>query len=230
MVGKLALASALVVASACSSHTPAAESAPVATASPTPAAVAPPAASAAPGDAVPTIPAPAASAPPPSGKMCGGIAGFRCPEKQYCAYAPEAKCGAGDMSGTCKPMPDMCTMEFAPVCGCDGKTYGTTCVAARAGVSVAKAGACPGESGAGIAEGKPCGTRGVPGNCAEGLYCAYRAQCGATDAGGTCTKKPEICNDLFSGVCGCDGKTYPNACHAARAGVSISSEGACKMR
>ena len=50
----------------------------------------------------------------------------------------------------------------------------------------------------------------------------------ATDAGGKCTKKPEICPHLVAPVCGCDQQTHNNACEAARAGVSVASKGACK--
>ncbi|WP_371400269.1 hypothetical protein [Priestia megaterium] len=33
---------------------------------------------------------------------------------------------------------------------------------------------------------------------------------------------------MYQPVCGCDGKTYGNACQAAGAGVSVASAGACK--
>lgn len=131
------------------------------------------------------------------------------------------------MSGTCQPIPEMCTMEHAPVCGCDDKTYSSACVASRSSVSVAKTGACAGDSGSGVAEGKLCGTRGA-GDCAEGLYCAYKSQCGATDAGGTCTKKPQVCTREYMPVCGCDNRTYPNKCEAAHAGASVAATGECK--
>lgn len=62
-------------------------------------------------------------------------------------------------------------------------------------------------------------------DCPKTAYCATPpGKCGGL---AVCRSRPELCPEIFKPVCGCDGRTYPSACSAAAAHVSVSADGAC---
>lgn len=157
----------------------------------------------------------------PPGPTCGGDTGVTCDAGSFCEYPATAQCGRRGDTGTCTLIPEGCDTLYQPVCGCDGNTYPNACYALREQVSVASTGACDG--------GDTCG--GLSGaTCPSEQFCNFpiEAQCGSGDQTGTCTLSGGVaCSNVVMEVCGCDGKTYPNACYALRAQVSVASNGAC---
>lgn len=78
------------------------------------------------------------------GVSCGGGADDYgddvdvCPEGEFC----HRETGSCDGAGVCKLRPEVCTMDYTPVCGCDDKIYGNLCGAYAKGMSVSYLGEC----------------------------------------------------------------------------------------
>jgi hypothetical protein len=132
----------------------------------------------------------------------------------------------------------VCTLEHAPVCGQDLKTYANSCFLSASKTELLHEGECK-------AEEKPqiCTMEYVPVCGTDGK--TYGNLCGlkASDAGllftGTCesnlnnlqcihTEKVNLvaCTREFNPVCGTDGTTYDNPCLAKASNVEYT-EGAC---
>jgi hypothetical protein len=75
------------------------------------------------------------------GGECGTIVGIPCGAGAFCEM-PANTCSSADLGGTCVPIPDVCTQNVDPVCGCDGVTYYNDCARLAALVNKAHDGSC----------------------------------------------------------------------------------------
>src|SRR5262249_44969316 len=137
---------------------------------------------------------------------------------EYCSFLISNSCGAAGLPGFCLPRPDpaSCGASSGTVCGCDGKNYGSICLARASGTGWDYMTPC-----------KPC--HSDDNQCAPDQFCAFPQQdiCGTAGTEGRCTQRSFDCGAATRPVCGCDGKTYRNACAAHEVGVVVKSDGPC---
>jgi hypothetical protein len=72
---------------------------------------------------------------------CGTIVGIPCGEGEFCEM-PDDTCSSADLGGTCVAVPQICTHQYDPVCGCDNVTYPNDCERRAALVNKGHDGAC----------------------------------------------------------------------------------------
>lgn len=158
---------------------------------------------------------------PPSG------VGERVAANGYAGALGQAGQGAFQLQCTCTDVVNI-------VCGSDGVVYASSCRAECGGAIPLFFGTCD----APVAPSRPSGTLQCV--AARAPVCIgevrYENQCLATtlgavgSPGATNCARPCNCEVSFRPVCGMNGRSFMNACHAACARTSVLFEGLCEQR
>jgi len=128
---------------------------------------------------------PGAACPPPPADASAATDARACSDKapacgpgQVCDLDQAGRCAASTVAGTCITRPTICPLIYDPVCGCDGRTYGSDCARQAAGAQLDHRGPC---GGAGV----QCGAV----TCAAGQLCVHACTCGGPAP--TCNPPPD---------------------------------------
>jgi hypothetical protein len=99
--------------------------------------------------------------------------------------------------------------------------------AAEPDAAMADAGLTDAGADAGPDAGRACD---LDTRCPSGSYCELAERCGTSTPRGVCEPNDEpVCSTAVEPVCGCDNRTYQNACIAQRSGMDSLREGACRI-
>lgn len=74
-------------------------------------------------------------------RVCGASIGRSCPPSDFCEL-PTGTCRLVSARGTCVTVPHICPDLYAPVCGCNGRTYANDCERRTARVDKMHDGMC----------------------------------------------------------------------------------------
>ncbi|MCO4763341.1 MAG: hypothetical protein KC502_17625 [Myxococcales bacterium] len=160
--------------------------------------------------------------PKPQLAVCAGNTGKTCKAGEHCDIDGCEKTDAG----VCVPAvaQGACPNGGQPECGCDDNTYPNGCFRRQANVSKKHAGACPDDPTTVQCKVGPI----KPALCPTGTFCqVFDTNPIACVGDGECVKLPVVCDATNKPVCGCNGKTYTNACLLAQAQQNSKNTGQC---